>query len=58
MHEYRAYVMDQDGHILLRHDFTAVDDESAKAHAQQYVDGHDVEVWQSARQIAILPHEK
>jgi hypothetical protein len=31
---------------MLRHNFSAVDDEAAKAHAKRYVDGHDVEVWQ------------
>jgi hypothetical protein len=34
------------GHVMLRHNFSAVDDEAAKAHAKRYVDGHDVEVWQ------------
>jgi hypothetical protein len=58
MQEYRAFVLGPDGHVVLRHDFSAVDDDAAKAHAKRYVDGHDVEVWQLERRIAILPHEK
>ena len=58
MHEYRAFVMGLDGHVMLRRDFSAVDDEAAKAHAKRYVDGHDVEVWQLNRKIAVIPHEK
>jgi hypothetical protein len=58
MQEYRAFVIGLDGHVMLRRDFTAVDDEAAKGHARQYVDGHDVEVWQRNRRIAIIPHSK
>ena len=58
MQEYRAFVIGLDGHVMLRRDFTAVDDEAAKEHARQYADGHDVEVWQLNRKIATIPHEK
>jgi hypothetical protein len=58
MQEYRAFVIGLDGHVMLRRDFSAVDDEAAKAHAKRYVDGHDVEVWQLNRRITIIPHEK
>jgi hypothetical protein len=58
MQEYRAYVMDPDGHISLRHDFSARDDEAAKRHAKQYVDGQDVELWQRDRMITTLHHVK
>jgi hypothetical protein len=58
MQEYRAFVIGPDGHVMLRHDLSALDDEAAKQFAQRYVDGHDIEVWQLDRRIAILPHEK
>jgi hypothetical protein len=58
MQEYRAFVIGPDGHVMLRHDFSARDDEAAKQFAQRYVDGHDIEVWQLERRIAVLPHEK
>ena len=58
MQEYRAFVIGLDGHVMLRRDFAAVDDEAAKAPARRYVDGHDVEVWQLNRKIVTIPHEK
>jgi hypothetical protein len=35
-------------------DFEAADDEKAIETAKQYVDGHDVELWQLGRQIILL----
>lgn len=57
MQEYRVFVIGPDGHVMLRHDFSAVDDDAAKVYAKRYVDGHDVEVWQRERQIAVIPHK-
>jgi hypothetical protein len=33
------------------------DDEVAKEHARSLVDGHDVELWRGARQIAKFKHK-
>jgi hypothetical protein len=52
VNEYRAYIMDADGHILNRIDLVCVDDDEAKERAKQLVDGHDVELWQFGRKIA------
>ena len=41
--------MASDGYIKDRFEFWAEGDETAKEHARQYVDGHDVEVWHSAQ---------
>jgi hypothetical protein len=35
----------------------ACDDEDAIAQAQQYVDGHDIEVWQKGRKIGLLSRD-
>jgi len=51
MGDYRAYFLGKDGHIVDRVDLVCLDDEEAKAHAQQLVDGHDVELWQLHRKI-------
>jgi hypothetical protein len=51
MGEYRAYLIDRDGRIHQRIDLDFPDDEAAKAHAEQLVDGHDVELWQFGRKI-------
>ena len=52
MQDYRAYILGPDGHIQNRVDIVCEDDEAAKERAKQLVDGHDVELWQSARHIA------
>ncbi|KJC60069.1 hypothetical protein UP10_15475 [Bradyrhizobium sp. LTSPM299] len=49
--EYRAYIMGPNGHIRRRIDFISADDETAKEHARQFVDGHDVELWQIDRKV-------
>ncbi len=54
MQDYRAYVLDQNGHVTQRHDFEFVDDEAAIIHARRFVDGHDVEVWQIDRVVKLL----
>jgi hypothetical protein len=52
MQDYRAYILGPDGHIQSRVDIRCADEKTARAHAKQLVDGHDVELWQSARLIA------
>ena len=51
---YRAFLFDRTGHVTKRHDFEADDDVQAVQIAQQYVDGHDVEVWQLGRVVGKL----
>jgi hypothetical protein len=57
MAEYRAYPLDAQGHVRNRIDFEAADDAAALKHARQYVDGHDIEVWQLKRLIGKLEHD-
>lgn len=52
MAEYRAYIVCQDGHFLRSVDLVCPNDDSAVEYAKQLVDGHDVGLWQGARQIA------
>lgn len=54
MIEYRAYLLDGEGHIFSRIDLECEDDEHALTQARQYVDGCDVEVWQRARRVGKL----
>ena len=54
MSDYRAYVLDDDDHIIRRHEFEAGDSAAALEIARQYVDGHDVEVWQRSHIIGRL----
>lgn len=57
MAEYRAYIVGPDGHFLQRVDLVCPDDEAAKEHAKNLVDGHDVELWKGERPIAKFWHE-
>ena len=58
MAQYRAYVLDDHDHILRRIDLEAENSAAALAIAKQYVDGHDVEVWEHTHIIGRLKHEK
>jgi hypothetical protein len=58
MQEYRAYLIGPDGHIFQRTDLVCVDDEAAKESAKRLVNGHDVELWQLDRKIAMFTHKE
>ena len=58
MAEYRAFVRDERDAIIERHDLEAPHDEAAIAQARQYVDGHDVEIWQHGRMVVHLHKRK
>ena len=58
MQEYRAYIMEPDGHIKGRVDLLCSDEEAAKERAKQLVDDHDVELWQLDRQIATFRYDE
>jgi hypothetical protein len=54
MQEYRAYIIGLDGHIIKAIGLLCANDAAAKERAKQLVDGHDVELWQGDRQIAVF----
>jgi hypothetical protein len=54
MGQYRAYVIGDDGHIMMALDLLCADDHAAKEQALQLADGHDIELWQIDRRIAIF----
>jgi hypothetical protein len=58
MVEYRAYLVGRDGHFQKAFDFDAADDAEAINQAKQYVDGHDVELWQFGRRVIQLKTDK
>ena len=57
MAHFRAYVLDDNDHILRRFEFEAENGTAALEAAKQYVDGHDVEVWERTHIIGRLKHE-
>jgi hypothetical protein len=56
MQGYRAYSLDEDGHIVGRTDLVCADEQSAKQQARQLVDGHDIELWQGDKKLATFKH--
>ena len=58
MQEYRAYLLNPDGHIKRAIDLICPDEETAKNQAKQLADGHDVELWQLGRKIATFRHQR
>jgi hypothetical protein len=58
MREYRAYLIGPDGRITQRTELVCANDEAAKEHARQLVDGHDVELWQGDRKIETFKHKQ
>ena len=56
--EYRAFLLDNNDRIVRRFDFEADDHDAALKHAKQYVDGHDVEVWQRTHVVGRLKRNK
>ncbi len=57
MQEYRAYLIGPDGHIQSRVELVCENEDDAKERAKQLVDGHDIELWQGARKVAIFPRQ-
>jgi hypothetical protein len=55
--DYRAYLVDDHGHIIDAHTFVAASDEAALMHAHQYANGLDVEVWHRARRVGLIPRQ-
>jgi hypothetical protein len=52
MSDYRVYVVDDDDHIKDRIELDCADDSAAIEYAKQYLNGHDIELWQRDRRIA------
>ena len=52
--DYRAYILDEDGHITGVHELDCANDDEAKEKAAQLLDGHDLDVWRRERHIARL----
>jgi hypothetical protein len=55
MSDYRAYFLDDNGHVLNRYDMTCETDEQAITQARTLANGHDIEVWQLDRVIGKIP---
>jgi hypothetical protein len=54
MSHYRAYLIGSDGHFTKSVDLSCDNDDAASEKAKQLIDGHDVELWQQARKVAVF----
>jgi hypothetical protein len=54
--EYRAYVVDRDGHLSGFEPLVCTGDEEAIEKAKSLVDGHDIELWSGTRLVILLKH--
>jgi hypothetical protein len=52
MSGYRVYIIGSDGRFIQAIELACPDDEAAKEYAKQFVDGHDIELWQQDRKVA------
>jgi hypothetical protein len=59
MTDYRVYVIGTDGHFVKAVELDRASDSAAIETAEQFIDGHDLEVWQGDRFIIrLVPREK
>jgi hypothetical protein len=52
----RVYIVGSEGHFFNSVELECADDTEAMEQAKRHVDGHDVELWQRDRIIAVLKH--
>jgi hypothetical protein len=56
MSDYRIYIVGIDGHFIRAIDLDCASDEAAIESARQFIDGHDLELWQGERKITAFKH--
>jgi len=52
MTDYRVYVLGSDGHFVRAIQLDCPDDKAAIESAKQFLNGHDIELWQRDGQVA------
>jgi hypothetical protein len=50
--EYRVDTVGNDGHVVNEIELDCPDDHAAVESAKQFIDGHDIELWQLDRKVA------
>ena len=54
---YQVYTVDSRGNSLNEVDIASPDDRAAVKSAKQFVDGHDIELWQGDRKVKDFEHK-
>lgn len=57
MVEYHAYLIGSDGHFYRSEAFDCADDAEAVERVKKLLDGHDIELWQLDRKVAMFDHK-
>lgn len=52
MQDYKIYILDKAGHIVLAYDFHGSDDKAAMEESKKHSNKTAVEIWQRSRLIA------
>ena len=55
--EYQVYTMGTDGNALKEIEIDRPNDRAAVQYAKQFVDGHDIELWQGDRKVVEFEHK-
>jgi hypothetical protein len=58
MQHYRAFQLDDNGHVIGSVDLSCLNDEDARKQAEQLLKLYDIELWQLDRRVAVLKSEK
>jgi hypothetical protein len=58
MTDYRVYIIGNDGHFVSAIQLDCPDDNAAIESAKQFINGHDIELWQGDRKIAKLDRKR
>ena len=57
MPDYRAYLVDTDGHFQGFEPLVCLDDNEAIDEAKRLLDGHDIELWSGPRLVVRLEYK-
>ena len=57
LHEHRAFVIGTDGRVQDRHDLICENEAEARERAERLMNGHDIELWQLDRILAVFRHK-
>jgi len=52
MSDYRVYIIGADGQVVRAIQLNCRDDNAAIESAKQFINGHDIELWQRDRRVA------
>ena len=58
MTDYRVYFLGESGHLFKAVGLDCTNDKAAIEYTKQFIDGHDLELWQGDRQVTVLKSDE